>query len=403
MTASKDFKLNYYLVIFLAIYLSLSFRAIYILSDIAYTDFATQWRICAYTLKGINIYSLRGSSEFIPEIGEISSGFHASPWGCLLQNIFYGGFLSLDNAKIYFVIASIIVLITASCVIYSKVKKFSSHLALITLIISLFSPFYMMSFHEGNAGGMICAFLLMAWALCDEHKFISGVLIAFAMVKPQDAGIICIAFLLLKKFAPVIIAAVIDIISWLIVSILTHSNMLQLLRDFISGSNVNFNPNPFAGIFHFATNNLMIAMFASMLFGIIFAGLIIKFLPDNMPEFFKIYPAFMAVTFWSYSYNNDCYVLILPASLCLWLMMTSKRAWLWTLGNLGMLCSFSLYIFRGLNTNHVQAVNAVSSNSDSIIIIHKHLSRNIYEAGIILLGIIMCLELRKIFNDKEQI
>lgn len=60
---------NFFILIFTPLSI---FSLLYIFHDgINWTDLPTQWRICAYTLKGIDIYSLRGSSDFLPEIGYI--------------------------------------------------------------------------------------------------------------------------------------------------------------------------------------------------------------------------------------------------------------------------------------------------------------------------------------------
>ena len=161
--------------------------------------------------QGIDIYSLRDGVNLIPEIGTIGAGFHATPWGCLLQTVFYGGFLNYEASRIYFVAANFVVLIIASLVLYSKSRRLPGNLGTWALILSLLSADYMTSLYLCNAGGMVAAFMLTAWLISDEHEYLSGVLLGFAMIKPQDAVIVCLVFLMMRKFKPLIVAAAIDV------------------------------------------------------------------------------------------------------------------------------------------------------------------------------------------------
>ena len=103
---------------------------------------------------------------------------------------------------------------------------------------------------------------------CDEHEYLSGILLAFAMIKPQDTVIVCLVFLMMKKFKPLIVAAVIDVSAWFAVSVLTRKGMLELLRLFLFSPHRNESAS-FSGIFTLAFEP-MTAIAASMLFGIIF-------------------------------------------------------------------------------------------------------------------------------------
>ena len=351
-----------------------------------WTDQPLQWRICVYTLRGIDIYSLRDSSSLLADIGEIGAGFHAAPWGCLLQTVFYGGFLSYEVSRIYFVVANIVVLVVASLVLYIKSRKSLPELGGLTLLISLLSADFMMSLYLCNAGGMIAAFMLIAWLISDEHEYLSGILLGFAMIKPQDAAIVCLVFLMMRKFKPLIVAAAIDLSAWFAVSILTHKGMLELLQAFLFSPHRN-EGKIFAGIFTLVFANPMAAMSASMIFGILFVYLLHRGLPAEMPSLFKIYPAFIAVTFWSYSTVNDYYVLIVPAALCAYLMMrTGKIFWLFS----SVYCAYGIIIRSILR-------RAMSLPGGQL-----NIPLTIHEAGLIILGVIICLELRHIYSKVKS-
>lgn len=364
---------------------------------LAWSDFPTQWRVCVYTLRGIDIYTLRTGSNFLPDIGEIGAGFHASPWGSILESIFYGGFLPLGAAKIYFLAANIFVLILASYFLWLKAGCISRDLSSLVLIVSVLSADFMVSVHEGNAGGMICAFLLTAWLLCDDHPYISGVLIAFAMVKPQDALIVCIAILLMRKIKPLFIGAIIDISAWGVTAFLTRTGMFELLREFLFMPAEKVSRPPFAGIFTLLIDGFLPAAGMSMLAGIVFVILLHILLPKNMPEMFKIYPAFIAVTFWCYSYSNDCYVLVLPACMCFWAVLENigtMHKLFWTLG--GIYCAFGLIVRSVTARILMSAISRLSYTSAHVY------ARTIYELGLIVLSIIICVELRRKYMEAKS-
>ena len=368
---------------------------------VTWTDFPLQWRVGAYTLRGVDIYSLRGDAGYIPEIGTLGTGFHAVPWGFLLANVFYGGFLPYNTAVIYFIAVNIAAIIAVSCLLYAKAKALSEDLGIMSFMVSLTSVNFFIAGHEGNAGGIICALLVIAWLICDEHPCVSGILIGLAMVKPQDAAIVCVALLLMKRFVPVIVAAVIDIAAWAAVSVILKRGMLELITEFLfSSDRVSSTPdavNPFAGIFTLTTDNFLLSVAASMIFGIIFVYVMYRYLPADMPEMFKIYPPFMAMTFWSYSYVLDSYVLIIPACICLWLMIRSgglSGFTFWMLG--GLFCVEGAFIRSAIYRVFMRMYSSLNYPKAYDI------ARTIYELGIIAIGIALCLKLRHVYKEADS-
>ena len=398
----KDkFSRRNYLPLFLFAVLNIA-GVIWMFHDgVSWTDFPLQWRTCAYTLRGVDAYLMRDNVGYIPEIGTLGAGFHAVPWGCLLANVFYAGFLPYHSAEIYFIALYIAVIIGVSFLLYVKTKTLSKELGIMSFIISLTSTNLFIAIHEGNAGGMICAFLVTAWLICDEHPYISGILIGLAMVKPQDAAIVCVAMLLMRRFVPVVVAAVIDVVAWAGTSYLVKRGMFELIKEFLFGSqrtNVGADViNPFAGIFTLATDNFLLSVAASMIFGIIFVYVMYRSLPADMPEMFKIYPAFMAMTFWCYSYVLDNYVLIIPACICLWLMLKSAELSRFTFW---MLCG--LFCVNGAIVRSVLYRVFMRIYSSLTYPRAYDIARTIYELGIIAVGIIICFELRRIYTEDKS-
>ena len=341
------------------------------------SDFATQYKVCSAALEGKNIYLLRGT-EFL------YAGFHASPWGCLLGNIFYGGFLPFDYAAIYFLTLSGIILLSTSYILYVKAREILPELKFFVLAGALTSNSFL-GIALGNAGGMICGFIIIAWVLCDEHPIISGIFIAFAMVKPQTAVPFCIFLLFTKRFLPLLTGALIDLFAWAAVSFMTNTGIFTLLQNFLF-LKASWG---WGGIFTPILNNFMAAMSASMIFGIIFIYAICRLLPDNVPEFFKAYPAFMAPIFWCYDTGNEFYALIIPALICIWLMMILS----------GKIRLFYFMTARGL------LYPITISN-----VLTKILGRSafmgiktFYTLFVIILGVIIFLRLRRIYNSEQYL
>ena len=64
-------------------------------------DVRGHWRICRYTLEGLNPYLLIGQPAAIESVGAIPAAFSTVPWSCVFGSVFYAGFLPLEGAYVY--------------------------------------------------------------------------------------------------------------------------------------------------------------------------------------------------------------------------------------------------------------------------------------------------------------
>ena len=352
-------------------------------------DFITQRAVCEQTIKGTEVYLLRGDSE------TIYMGFHAIPWGCILGNIFYPAFLSVEAGKIYFLTLNITVLIICSYVLYRKIKPVSYDLGLLAAVMSVLSVDFLFSIYMGNGGAVVCMFMLIAWAVCDEHPIFAGVLTGLAMIKPQTAALMCLTMLLMKRVKPLIVGAVIDVAAWFIVSVMTKRGMFELISEFLFSSD-KLSDSFQAGIFTLAFNNGLIAMACSMLLGIIFVLMLHICIPENLPQYFKIYPAMLAANFWCYGNFTDSYILIIPAVICLWLITfqsSSSKRFMWF--SLSLWCSYGP-IIRSVLRRFLYLIYKPLPD-DAVFSIY--IPRTIHEVGLLVIGILICLELRKTYSE----
>ena len=166
--------------------------------------------------------------------------------------------------------------------------------------------------------------------------------------------------------------------------------MIELLYEFFSASERQ--TGFYRGIFHLAFEDYAVAIAVSMASGIIFVIVMYMCLPEDTPSLFKAYPACMAVTFWCYSYSTDCYVLIIPAIVCIWLMLESPSR------------SGRLFWFMSA----VYCLNAVSIWSrmhklfERLFATNWFFARTIYESGLIVLGVIICIQLRNMYSEVKS-
>ena len=296
---------------------------------LGWSDFYGQWSICAYTLRGADPYELVGiEPPLFADIGSIPSGWGTSPWGCLLGNLFYAGYLNYFEAAVQFVLVNVALIVPAAWCLFTRLRHLPLPTALMISLSLIAAPNFWRALHQGNCGGMIGCLLIIACLLVDRRPIIAGIALAFAMVKPQLALLICFAFLLQKNYRPLIVAALIDLSAWAVTSIMVERSPITLLREFLSS---DIGGNAFKGILTLAKNDLPgvgWVMPLSMLIGIAFVFVVQRSIQQSSHssvglEIFM--PASVAATFWSYSWDNDRFILFIATTVALLLMLESRN------------------------------------------------------------------------------
>lgn len=300
------------------------------LFDFSWVDFSGQWKICAYTVRGIDPYTQIGtSSPAIEAIGAVPDTWRASPWGCLLGNIFYPGYLSYNHAQIYFRILSIVVFIVCLVVIIKSIelKNIKEYVFYVLVYCSFF---YYYSFLFGNSGGMCCCMIIAACMICEKHPYFAGVLTGVAMIKPQMVLIICLVLLLNRKIKTLFLAAGIDIASLLITSIIIKKNPITFTLEFFD-TNIDKQSMP-GGIFGFLSNTFGVpavySLVLSMLFGIIFTIIAVIVIKKHkfetvFPKWFIYFVPFLVSSFWSYRWRYDDFIIIFACFCCVYILTNS--------------------------------------------------------------------------------
>ena len=393
-----------------------------------YQDFLGQWKLCAYALRGIDPYPLIGVEvPEVKELGIIPAKWGTTPYGLLLGNLFYAGFLAmstaelipstplsigkdlkayreinstLEPAEIYFIVLNIIILLTTAIIIFNYFKKFSRKFAWGSTFLSIFSFAQLIPLtNTGNASSVVCCLLIMICFLQENYPKLAGIFLALAMVKPQMALIFCLTLLLMRRFKILCIAAAIDIAAWLIVSLMVHTSPIVLLTEFLSADTGG--AKSYAGIFTlFTASDHHLAMVLSMLAGIIYVCIGHKFLSDCKISAFKFFPACIASTFWCYSFYNDFYILILPAIVCAYVMLESKEVAIPFSAAMFMTFGVFIWMFSLLEIptifGNFDLQGLFSLNSVPDYVVQTWVIRTFFESMLILIGIYLCRRLKNI-------
>ena len=313
-------------------------------------DMIGSWRLLAQLARGVNPYDYIGASELpevLKDIGTSDYSYNVTPWGLIIGNIYYFGFLELHTAiKCFLTLYAVSFALLLIC-LYFKAKEIyeDKGFILFLLLLTIGSPNFTVGIHARNVSGIFGCLLLIAWIICDDHPIITGIILGIVMTKPQEGGLICFAFLLQKRFLPLIIGAVIDIAAWFYMSVLTGRGMIELIQEFFSRFSVAGGENRNSGLFTLAFENPTIATICSMITGMI---LVIAFLryysayrKSDVPEEFSLCFAYMFSPIWCYSTNSAHFILLLPAIVCLYLMMRSEKIYqrlFWFGSSLYLMC-----------------------------------------------------------------
>lgn len=279
------------------------------IGNLSFMDFRFRWQECAYTLKGINPFDSILKNYVDPSIGKIDSVAGTVPWAFLLGNVMVFGFLPYNIAKCCYLFLFLILIILTSYIVMKYSYGDMKHTFFISFCILVSSWGTKSSLLLGNYGAILCMMTIIAIYIRKKHPFISGILLAIASCKPQSIGLVIITMLLLHDFIPVFIAGIIDIASWIIVSVYTQSSPISLIRDIfrqgIGYGGVQINNGIFTILRNFGISNIVI-LFLGMILGISLTIYFARKIKDkSQNETLAFIPALLLQTVWFYSHPYD--------------------------------------------------------------------------------------------------
>lgn len=328
-----------------------------------------RWKESSYVFSGINPFEIiNGIREPLSEIGWLPDFAGAVPWGLILGNLFTPCFLSHDAAlnytlTLYFVLVPIAVIIFARFLHsngYIDSKRRSLCVAL--GILALGSLYH--SYWVCNYGALICMFIIIAISICDKHEYVAGILMAFAMCKPQLGFLFFFPFLLMGKWRLIFTSVFITFAAWGIAISLTHTEPLQLFTEMLAvGKHIGL-----AGFFTFPFVSMGFSPTAVRLCSMVFSAtlyvLILYYTGLSLVRrdfFFHVSCIAVLCGMWFYMQEQDYLILILP-----FVYLYSNKAITPTVLAIILVCAVSQELFavsRYLKTNYPD---------DSLLTVFRH-------------------------------
>lgn len=320
-------------------------------------DINGHWKICTYALRGYDPFKLIGQKAVLDSVGKIPTKFATVPWNCIFGGIFYGSFLSLEHARIYIWVLHFVIYIITVITLWRKYESRVDKKILFACALVILAQFsFMYSIHYGNAGGIICCLIIIAVCIMDEHPWLSGVCMGLAMMKPQIAAIVCVVFLLNRRWKPIILAAVIDITGWIVTAVHTGTGILELLSEmFSSGTASDKQYLGLLSIVQYVGVSRSWVILLNVLLGVVYTIGLWWYLKnksncgDNAVILYA--PACIASTFWIYKNGTDYLILALAAFFFVFLCTDERiigRHFLMSLFGLGYLLMSRCAVYVGV-------------------------------------------------------
>lgn len=294
--------------------------------EIGFVDLKLYWEEFRVTLQGYDTGFYYHAGEQIPGADTLPA-IPIFPWGRILGNLICPAFLPYSIAKWYTVVLLVVLCVLTGCMGSRNIQKLESSkqfLLLATPLIYLM-PFYwrdMITFF--NIGGVICFLLLLMVFVVNEHSYMAALLLAIAMMKPQNAMPFVIILLLEKKWRTVFAAAGLDVVAWLFTAIWTGINPIKQVL-YISGRSTEAEPYYFWFGLLDPLRNLgltsNVAMICSMVLGVVILVLLylcVKKNPLWTNNAVALYSGAAVIsTVWMYKSKSDFVIVILASMLVL--------------------------------------------------------------------------------------
>lgn len=287
---------------------------------IGFADHQWLWAECVCTLRGIDSAEAIKNGVFVQDV-TLPASTSTLPWTKILGIVLHGSFLNFKYSKIYYALLNTIVLSGMFAMVYHYMHNYTkSKKNAIACVLLMLSSWYHTDFLiNNNNATMVCAFIIMAILLQDNHEYLSGVLVACAMVKPQIVLPFCIVWVLKKKWKLLATASTIDAVCWGASGIITGvsplrqiSNILNMRVDMSEEYLVYgiFDALRFAGVSSITI--LVMSMVLGCLVTIVGYHVCEKLLPNRYLWIHWSLPAVVSV-FWCYKSQCDYNILMIVA------------------------------------------------------------------------------------------
>lgn len=348
-----------------------------IIMGAGFVDIKEYWKYMAYAIRGYDISTCAAEGILLDEIGVIGSGI-VFPWGRLLGNLIYPGFLPLKSVIIYYYCLLGICTGLAGWHILKwiqneKVKDWQQRENILFMLCLLAAPLYWEdALNSGNMGGLLCILLILAAFFIGKCDWFAAFLIAMAMIKPQNAALFMLVLLMKKKFK--MIFQIIGIMLAGMVSTEIYVRIWSYFRGMssntsfwekilliLNGYSGNGQGTAGEGTLPFFTYGILdkliefgvnayVVLVGSALLGIVFVIGVVCYMRDckelreDWAVLFSI--AALGSIFWCYKTPCDEIIIILCNLLCVLYWKYGKRDWKSVLWILAYIFCINMKVFR---------------------------------------------------------
>ena len=169
----------------------------------------------------------------------------------------------------------------------------------------------------GNQSGIVCCCLVLVLCCLDRHPVLAGVLLAFAMCKPQIAFVFFLPLFCRRRWQPIAVAGALVLGAWGAASLATGTAPLTMLWDMLN-QGLGYTSSYF-GLFNFllgfgAPTWLVLGLDIVAGMAVFAAGAALLRRRGLWPDWLAWFALAAVVSvLWFYKQNHDYIILLLPA------------------------------------------------------------------------------------------
>ena len=287
-------------------------------------DALWRWQECAYVLRGFNPFDvMQGVEPADPFIGELAPSGGTMPWSYVLGNVFNPGWCSFATVRLYLgCLYATLPVLCAMCVYayLTEHRYISDPKRALAASLLVFAPsLWANAVFFGNQSGIICCLIVLSMFLLENHPILTGVVLAFAMCKPQIAAVFFLPLLVKGKWKTIATSVVIVLAGWVAAVRMTNTRPLEMLLQMLTqGLGYTNSYYSYYGIFNIllgfgVPSNVVLVLdvaFACAVFALLARLLFREGLEDDWLCWFSLIAVLS--TCWFYKQSHDYVILMLP-------------------------------------------------------------------------------------------
>lgn len=376
--------------------------------EFTFGDFRGRWQESAYLLRGINPFDAVTGKVTIDEIGVIDPDFATVPWAWIWGMIISPGFFKYEIAQAYGYFIFFVGAVLTALVVYKYIEKNFPWTAMqngrekekwciCAFFIVLSQYCWVWSFLCGNHGALACCFIIVAVCVYRDHPYFAGIMMTFAMIKPQVAAVFFVTFLILKQYRVIITAVIAETLTMVVLWMMTGVEIWKLCFQTVTiGTSYDtafyglFNMLKYVGVS--TTWILLLDIAVGIIYLVVHTLMTRRYVGENDLHIFI--GATIASTFWFYKQSHDYVILIIPCIVLLKEIYEHRERDYF--GNLFMLLIYIvIFYIQSFTRKVVCRVFPMISESFG-----KGLFMNLTCIVLLIMGMIWLRRLKKLYKDE---